>query len=407
MTNISKRDCKEILQKELKNKNFFCQEFKVEKIGEFLGFLGEYFQLRISAEVDGVSRSFSYFVKAQSIRNQQENQIQDEKVFHKKEISIYREIFEKAFDVKLGMAGDWRPEIFLSKEDVLVLEDLSVKGYKTLPFQFKFRQKHVEEALKMLARFHSCSIIYEEKNHGKKIGEQFEEVLVDEGFSVTNPWLHTSFSAVEMVAKTKTKYSKSHHQIFGESLNAKLHEMLERMYQPVDDVMKVLSHCDAWKNNLMFTFADEGFEEPTNCILLDFQIAKYLPLPIDVLIAIAANTRRSHCMEIMKDYLKFYYSRLEYELLKSGIDLKSMISFEKFIKSCEYFKHVALVYNAISIMISHIPTKVYAQMSVEEFRTFTIVSRNEVVANFMQEDSFYNECVTEAVEQLVEYLYEL
>lgn len=401
---ISKRDCEKILSKELKEQNFVVKTFKLENIGEFMGFLGEYYSLEIAADVGGYSRDFSYFMKSLPTLNPEEKQIQDEQGFHKKEIAIYQEIFEKEFD---GVAVSWCPKIFLARQDVLVLENLSTRGFKTLPFRFKFKQPHVEEALKTLARFHSCSFVYEEKNPGSKIGSKFKHILTENGFSTDNPWFHTSLNAVEMVAKTRTKYAKSHQQIFVESLNKKLLEMLERLYRPSVDILKVLSHSDVWKNNLMFTFDDEGFENPNNCILLDFQLSKYLSLPIDVLMAIILNTRRSHCEEMMENYLKFYFNRLEVELARNGIDLKSKLSYRKFRESCDYFKLIAVVYNAISIMITHIPISVYAAMTIDEYESFTIRDRNAIVAKLMDEDAFYETCAVEAVEELIEYLYEI
>lgn len=158
----------------------------------------------------------------------------------------------------------------------------------------------------------------------------------------------------------------------------------------------------------MFTFDDpEKFEAPNHCMLLDFQIAKYLPLPIDVLMVIIVNTRRSHHEEMMDHYLKFYYECLDAELVKNNIKLESKMTFAEFTESCDYFKCLPLVYNAISLMISHIPAEFYAQMTPEESDKFTVKDRNDVVAKFMDEDSFYRDCVVEAVEDIVEYFYKV
>lgn len=406
--NITKSECERILSKELENQTFIIRNFHVSKLGEFLGFLGEYYQLIVNAKVDKKTRRFSYFVKTTPVSNQRERKIQSAQGFHKKEIAIYREIFSKITIAKNGTNDCWCPEFFLSNDEVLVLEDLSSKGYKTLPFRYKFQKAHIEEALKALARFHSCSIVFDDRNPGKTIGDEFKDILIGNGFVAENPWLQNGFKTIEMVATTRTKYSKTHKSIFEESLIKKLHEMFERMYRPTVDVLKVLCNSDVWKSNLMFTFADdESFDHPNHCMLLDFQIAKYLPLPIDVLMVIIVNTRRSQCKELIDQSLKFYYENLNAELMKNNIELKSKMTFEMFRASCDYFNLMPIIYNAISLMISHIPTEFYTQMTLDQYEAFTVKNRNDVVNKFMDEDSLYRDCVIEAVEEIIEYLYDV
>lgn len=400
--NITKSDCEAILSKELEGRKFSFIDFSITKCGDFLGFIGEYYKLDVTADVEGKVRSFYYFVKSLPT-NEREREILSEQGFHKKENSVYREIFSKFIPATLEENDRWCPTFFMSKEDVLVLEDLSKKGYKNLPFRYKFTKAHLEESLKALAKFHSCSIVYEEKIHRQKLGKVFEEILIDKGFVAENPWLQTGFKVVEAVAKTKTKFKNSPECL--ENFQQKLHELLHRMYEPKVCVLKVLSHSDVWKNNLMFKFdqSKTGFETPTHCLLLDFQIVKYLPLPIDALMAVILNTRRDDHNERLQCYLKFYYDSLADEVMKSGIDLESKITFKDFREACNYFKLVAVIYNAISIMITHIPTEFFVQIPHEEYEEFSIRDRTKTVFKFMEEDKFYRDCVVEAVEEIIEY----
>lgn len=404
MTNITLSDCEKIIRKELGSERFVVNDFKLTKRGEFLGFLGEYYQLDITVNVDEKLQSFPYFVKASPITNQSHRESQDEQGFQKKEISMYSQIFPKIAGVRIG-EDRFCPNFYLSKDDILVLEDLTFKGYKTLPFQFKFKNAHIEESLKALARFHSCSIAYDHNYPGSNIGKEFKDILTINGFVITNPWFHNSLRAIEFVATTKSKHAKSHKELFTSSLNAKMLELLDRMYQPTVHVIKVIGHSDMWKNNLMFNFDSDNFDQPKHCVLLDFQIAKYLPLPIDVLMLILLNTRRAHHEEMMEKYLKFYYESLESALKNVDIDLEPKLSFVKFRASCGYFKLVALVYNAISVMVTHIPTSFFTQITPDEYEAFTLTNRNTFVAQFIDEDPFYKDCVTEAVDELVEYIY--
>lgn len=401
MNVITRNDCEKIIKQEFEFADAGLITFEVVQLGSFLGFLGEYFQLKIEANVDGKIQRLFYFAKSLPVKNQREREIQAKQGFHKKEILIYEQIFTKFNEPKVDTKDAWCPRFVFAKDDVLILEDLAIKGYRTMPFRYEFRQRHIEEALKMMARFHSCSFIYEAKNT-KKIGDEFKEILVDVGYVPENPWFQTGLKTIVQIADDlglfKTYGVKRN---FEDSLN----EFFVRMYDPTDDIVKVLSNSDAWKNNLMFTFEGKGLNEPNHCVMLDYQVAKYLPLPIDILIIIHTNTRRSHRDLMMKHYLKFYYERLEMELSKqSNLVLSEFVTFQKFIKSCEYFKLVAMIFHAFATMIHLTANSIFAQMSVEDYEKFMLNDRFSFVKKMMEDDSVYCERVTEAVTELSEYL---
>lgn len=399
MMNITKVDCEKILLKELKHLKFSITDFQVTRFGDFMGFLGDYFRIKIQAQVNGELQNFQYFMK--TLPEGKDRELQDYQGFHKKEIAIYKKVFGI---ISLADQDPWCPKYFLSKGDALVLEDLIEKGYKTLPFSYKFKQTHVEKVLKMLARFHSCSIVYEHKNPKENIGDKYAEVLVDKSFDANNLWLQNGFRAIEKLAMEVESFGSEKGKFFAlKSFTKKLDETFERIFNPTKtvDFIKVLAHADLWKNNLMFKFEDEkSVENPIHCVLLDFQLAKYIPLQIDVLIAIIVNTKRDHYEEMMHHYLKFYYESLKQELSKHCVNLDSKITFEKFEKSCEYFKHAALVYNALVTMLIHCPVENYSRMTSEEYETFLIKNRYPMVKALMEENVTYAEEVKESIKAL-------
>lgn len=173
-------------------------------------------------------------------------------------------------------------------------------------------------------------------------------------------------------------------------------------------VLRVLSHRDMWKNNLMFEFdAKLGFEKPLRCVLLDFQTARYLPITVDVLMAIVCTARREHREELYAFYIAFYYEKLADELKKFSIDLSTEMSFENFTKSCDYHETFALVYNVIVIMITKIPREFFVDFTEEEYRDFADGNRSKFVLDYMDKDQQYRDVLVEAVEAVVENIYEL
>lgn len=58
------------------------------------------------------------------------------------------------------LAVKWLPTCYLADDDVLVLEDLRMQGYK-LRGRFFDETDTLKSALKTVAHFHSCSILAE------------------------------------------------------------------------------------------------------------------------------------------------------------------------------------------------------------------------------------------------------
>lgn len=393
--NITGPDCEKILRKELGSSNFRLTDHEIVKIGSFLGFLGEYYQIKINYEFEGKNESSSYFAKSLP-SNEVEREIQRGNGFHAKEIKLYAEVFPKTALPN----DDWCPKFLLAKDDTLVLENLAVKGYKTLPFRFEFSDSHLEVALTTLAKFHSRSFIYEKRNPEKKIREEFSEVLFDLGFNSSNPWLQNGFRVIGQVAEKIGCFEKFD---IRDELQEKLGEFFKRMYKPESDIVKVLSHSDAWKNNLMFSF-DGTLEKPLHCMLLDFQIAKCIPLPIDVLLLIYLNTRRKFREKSLQLHLSFYFEKLKEELNKHTIDIEQIVGYQQFMDSCSYFNLVAIIFKSISTMVHCFPTEMFTNMTTAEYDQFMNNDRYAFVSDLMDSDVDYFERVTEAVEELVEYL---
>ena len=168
--------------------------------------------------------------------------------------------------------------------------------------------------------------------------------------------------------------------------------------------LKVLSHRDVWKNNLMFKIENET---PSHCVLLDFQTARYFPVTIDVLMAVICTTRKAHHEEFYNHYINFYYEALKDELKKFNIELDTKMTLESFLKSCDYHKTFAVVYNVIVVMITMIPQEFFVDFTEDQYRDFAEGDRSKFIMKLMDEDLIYEECLIEAVESAIEYIYKL
>lgn len=173
-------------------------------------------------------------------------------------------------------------------------------------------------------------------------------------------------------------------------------------------VLKVLAHRDIWRNNLMFKFDENfGLEHPVHCVLLDFQTARYLPITIDVVMAIICTTTTEHQEEFDSHYIGFYFEQLSKELRRFNINLEAIMSLDDFTNSFAYHKAFALVYNVIVLMITLIPREYFVNFNDDEYRDFAEGNRSKFVLDYMSKNSLYEKRLIEAVEASVKFIYKL
>lgn len=298
-----------------------------------------------------------------------------------------------------------------------MLEDLKFE-YKTLPIKIDFTEVHMYEALKCLAIFHCSSLIYERAELKPKnitIGETCKEFLYETSYKIDNPWNITGFNCIKMVAMEKTKYGRGtkYENLIETEYLKRLLTIYEMIEKPTVDVVNVCCHRDIWTNNLMFKFEKTAdgqfdFQKPKDCLIIDFQIARYLPLVIDVLACIIIPTRKKHHQEHISKYLEFYYDQLNIQLAKQNFEIESVLKWDAFKKTCDYYMLLPLVMSAMFKTLTHLPSdKLGKMMDYDEESYIRICNdfRDDLVLEYLEKDEFYRDCLVEAVEELIEFLF--
>lgn len=185
---LSEIESEKIVKKAARSENVKIIEFKLENFGNYFGFLGEYFRLKIEANVENVPRTFNFFVKTLPLKDLKQRKMLVETGIFAKEVKLYEQLLLNLKEISSN-GNSWCADGYLFRDDLLVLENLSLKNFKMLPFRFKFDEAHVEVTLKSLASFHSSSIVYEEMNGKNSIEKEFGELLFET--SVANiTWYH-------------------------------------------------------------------------------------------------------------------------------------------------------------------------------------------------------------------------
>lgn len=174
---LSETECEEIVRKATKQENVKVIKFEIENFGNYLGFLGEYFRLKIVACVNGTTEEYKFFVKSLPTHDLKQRKMLIETGIFRKEVKLYEKLLRVLSELT-GSEKPWCPAAYFHRDDLLVLDDLSLKGFRLLPSKHTFNQAQVETTLKSLASFHCSSIVYEHEGR-KSIEDEFGELLFE------------------------------------------------------------------------------------------------------------------------------------------------------------------------------------------------------------------------------------
>ncbi|PSN47053.1 hypothetical protein C0J52_09361 [Blattella germanica] len=176
-------------------------------------------------------------------------------------------LLEKAFPGMEPIA----PKHFYSSSGVIVLEDLSVSGFKMLDRIEGLNLQQTMEVMKMLGRFHGASVI-----------------LYEEDPDCFNPYLKSLFTE-RPIRELQKKYYINWPG-FGERYSKKLREMAVHMQEMNRNASRrqesrfnVLTHDDVWVCNLMFREPHGEYHKSLHETLVALGYKKELPTLEDVL----------------------------------------------------------------------------------------------------------------------------
>ncbi|XP_058815884.1 uncharacterized protein LOC131679228 [Topomyia yanbarensis] len=412
---ISAEECMEIVRNTKQFEKPSIVDYTLDKIPGHIGFLGEYLQLKVTVEDNGVHKCQCYFLKSLPQADKNRREMMEELGFFRKESQVYSKIF-----TSLGHNQEpskWRPECYLVRDDLIVLEDLKWRyGYSMVHYKKPLESTYLHLVLEAVAQMHAVSLNYEfNVVGGQRLDDLYSDILFETSVSQGNSWFMAGLSAIKAIALNGTKYCKSStkKQLIQRDLDTKLRQIFD-VVKPTTEFQNVLVHRDIWHNNLMFRFekdpitGDNIVDCPKSCVLLDFQICRYLPPVIDVLLTIYLTTRRSHREQFLDDYLKFYHKTLSSKLRQFDLDPEKVLNWEQLQRSLGHYKIIGHVFACVYLALTNIPENVLDDLNRDDpelYHQYCNVNRDEFVLKYLRDDEFYRETMVECVEEALEYFF--
>lgn len=353
-----------------------------------IGFLGLHLRLQVTIQPkSGPEETRSFFIKCIPDSEGDVKLITESSAFVK-ETTFYKHVMPeliKNFDGDL-----WSPSCYLIKDDMLVFDDLKPKNFR-MP-NMTFDANTLESALASLARFHAASIIAE-KRLGKSFYEiypgMFKESIFDSSNETMKSWFVTGTNFIVALAKS---LGLDHTGV---------RDCVERIFELVKSSPtkgNIICHSDLWANNILI-----NDESPPKCMLIDYQLVRYIPGIADVLQLIYVTTGRAFRDASEKKMVEHYHEVLCKTVKQNNREIE-LQSLEELLEDYEEYRCYGAIITALYSQVIRLDNDYLTELAKdpEAYAKFLMVDRCEAVMKLMEKDMVYKEKMLEIVTEVVE-----
>ncbi|XP_063827831.1 uncharacterized protein LOC135077220 [Ostrinia nubilalis] len=240
--------------------------------------------------------------------------------FFYREVFNYFEKIEDKYNIPVEERLNTVKGYSETNDEVIILEDVSCKGYKTSDRFKVVSLKFAELAIKELAKFHAMSFIIRKENP-----RYFENNIKS-----LRPLLKFNEQLETHLRRTCEKAMET----LDETAKLKLEKFVPKMIGKFQKYMVVepdeaicITHADFRPDNILVKEIDG---EAAKVIPVDYQSACFSCPVIDFLYFIFTGTDQEFRKHHMKDLKDLYYCTFESFLRKFGIDANKMYSRKQF-----------------------------------------------------------------------------
>lgn len=255
---VSEADIRSWIDKVLKDEHIVKYTFEIESTNKSYGYMGNVVFVKVKGRTNADEMKDLYLVVKYGKKNLELRKKLLWGDYYARELFFYSTViphFQK-FQAERKKSGLFNnvPKCYTTlseNNEVVVLENLRVKGY-LLHDKFKNMDRdHIEIILDSMARFHAISFCYQDQNK-----EEFDSIFGNYG----------SMSALELkvlpeiISKLRNKiYDGLKHgdldlaDMFKQRFQNGMWDVFKKVLE-ADVKEKVITHTDCWNNNYLFSY---------------------------------------------------------------------------------------------------------------------------------------------------------
>lgn len=404
---ITIEDCYKILKQNLGTTDYDLLEYKVIPFEEKTGFLGEHAQLKIKIKQVGEVKELSFFVKGMPTSADLKKYAEENHVFLK-EMNLYNRIVPEMIANNVNLLKECLADCYLAfLNDVMVFDDYSLKGYKTINSRTPYEYETVSVVIKKLAKFHASGLILEEKlsnpGHKVRLGNYYVRELAE---AIYNENKNRAFmksiikGTLTLIDLFPDENSKISHELFKKRATNAYYRIFEKV-KPSKKYRNTICHADLWTNNILHKFENGS---SVDCILVDFQLMRYNLPAQDLMSFLFMCTDRKFRAQYFREMLDLYHLEFAKHFEDHGIDINNVLPYEEFLESCEEMKEFA-----VAQYVSHFHCNALTSNQIKELYAddessgkYFFEDRGPFIAYICGKDPVYREKLRECIIDLRE-----
>ncbi|CAB3226316.1 unnamed protein product [Arctia plantaginis] len=249
------------------------------------------------------------------------------------------------------------------KDDVVCIEDASVKEFKNIPRQKGIDTEHYNLTLKTFARFHALSFAMKDQEPEKfeKLLNNIHEVYFDKHLCdwYLGLWNRLSDIAIDAVEK---EYPDSVYvqKIREFAVPDRYQDMVKAATRTTET--GVICHGDIWTCNFLYKYLDG---HPVDIKMIDFQIARFATPVLDVSCIIYNCITHDLRENYYDQMLEIYYDTLANQIRDLGSDPDKLYPWKLFQTEIKKYSYFGLGYSFDSIPFLVLPEEEAIDMEIE------------------------------------------
>uniref|UniRef100_A0A182QKN3 CHK kinase-like domain-containing protein n=1 Tax=Anopheles farauti TaxID=69004 RepID=A0A182QKN3_9DIPT len=168
-----------------------------------------------------------------------------------------------------GDCTQFAPRFIYEDEHALVLEDLTVKGYRQPDRKARLDQAHMRLIVQKLAKFHAATAVLGRKNR------DLFNTLASSSFNTEGNPVHLFYANAiqQCIEQTRTVPELNPYTEFLSEFLDRAIEREAKSYEREEGGFHVLNHGDMWLNNLLWRYDAQG--AVVDVIMVDYQESFY------------------------------------------------------------------------------------------------------------------------------------
>lgn len=187
-----------------------------------------------------------------------------------------------------------------------------------------------------------------------------------------------------------------------------LPKVLDSVYEllrPSEKYCNVLCHRDVWGGNVFFD-KEKPYEKGT--VFVDFQLARYLPPAVDVVMTLYLNMRPGDRKPVEAECCQYYFQQFSKELTDMNLNPNHFINYEDFLLSFKEYSLFGALYNCVAATVLRTPGDFLKNMKLhhpQDFYRYSNVDRTKDVMELMEKNKDYGQYVMECIEDMMAFIW--